>query len=240
LSWTQVIRVGLGEGNDARIVNFAESSAGVSFELLWKGEPWATITWSLSGLFNARNAAMAAVAGGLIRAGGKADPRGLDLSPLARFRGVKRRQELRGSIPGLTVMEDFAHHPTALAETLRSFRARFPGAKLTAAFEARSNTAGRKALQADFQAALSVADEIYLGPVHRPGLIAEADRFAPEEVVAGLRRQGRTAEAFPTNQALFERLAAQTLPAGAEPRVVTFFSNGSFDGIIPRYVAALK
>jgi len=240
LSWTQVIRVGLGENNDARIVDFVESAAGVRFELLWKGQPWAKVEWSLSGLFNARNAAMAAVAGGLIRAGGRADPRGIDLTALARFRGVKRRQELRGQIPGITVMEDFAHHPTALAETLRSFRARFPGAKLTAAFEARSNTAGRKALQADFQAALGVADEIYLGPVHRPGLIAEADRFSPEEVVTNLRRLGRTAEAFPTNQALLERLAQQTLPAGQEARVITFFSNGSFDGIIPKYVALLK
>jgi len=239
LNWTQVIRVGQGEKNDARIVDFAESASGVSFRLLWRGELWATVDWTLSGLYNARNAAMAAVAGGLIRAGGQADPRGIDLAPLARFRGVKRRQEVRGRVAGVTVMEDFAHHPTALAETLRSFRARFPNAKLAAAFEARSNTAGRKALQADFQAALGVADEIYLGPVHRPGLIAEADRFAPEEVAANLKRAGRWAEAFSTNQALYERLVQRTLPAGAEERVVTFFSNGSFDGILPKYLAAL-
>jgi len=238
LSWTQVIRVGLGEANDVRIVNFAESAAGVRFELRWKEQPWASIQWSLSGLFNARNAAMAAVAAGLSRAGGDADPRGIDSAPLARFRGVKRRQEQRATAPGLTVMEDFAHHPTALGETLRSFRARFPQAKLTAVFEARSNTAGRKAMQLDFQNALGVADEIYLGPVHRPGLIAEADRFDPAEVVANLQRQGRFAEAFQSNAALYERLVEQTLPPGKVERVITFFSNGSFDGIIPRFVSA--
>ena len=151
---------------------------------------------------------------------------------------MKRRQEQRATAPGLTVMEDFAHHPTALGETLRSFRARFPQAKLTAVFEARSNTAGRKAMQLDFQNALGVADEIYLGPVHRPGLIAEADRFDPAEVVANLQRQGRFAEAFQSNAALYERLVEQTLPPGKVERVITFFSNGSFDGIIPRFVSA--
>jgi UDP-N-acetylmuramate: L-alanyl-gamma-D-glutamyl-meso-diaminopimelate ligase len=239
LAWTQVIRVGLGENNDARIANFTEAPGAVQFELRWKNEPWTAVRWSLSGLFNARNAAMAAVAAGLIRAGGAADPRGLDLAPLARFRGVKRRQEQRAVVGSLTVMEDFGHHPTALGETLRSFRARFPQAKLTAVFEPRSNTAGRKALQLDFQNALGVADEIYLGPVHRPGLIAEANRFNPAEVVGHLTAQGRFAEAFASNTALYDRLVEQTLPAaGRAERVITFFSNGSFDGIIPRYVAA--
>ena len=96
------------------------------------------------------------------------DPAKLQLDSLARFRGVKRRQELLVSTPRLKVIEDFGHHPTALAETLQSIRARFPGHIIHAAFEPRSNTSRTKVLQAAFMRALALADEVYLGPVARP------------------------------------------------------------------------
>jgi UDP-N-acetylmuramate: L-alanyl-gamma-D-glutamyl-meso-diaminopimelate ligase len=238
MPWTRVIRVGTGEGNDVRIGDFKETAGGAEFTLSWGGAPWGRVRWTLPGLYNARNAAMAATAAGL--ALGSADPLALRLDSLARFRGVRRRQEVVASVPGLTVVEDFGHHPTALAETLRSFRARFPGAALTAVFEPRSNTARIRALQDDFERALGQADEVYLGPVSRPEKLAEDARFDPAAVVRHLTAQGRTAHAFPDNAALFERLAADTLPAGPRARVVVFFSNGSFDGIIPRYAAAAR
>jgi UDP-N-acetylmuramate: L-alanyl-gamma-D-glutamyl-meso-diaminopimelate ligase len=238
MPWTQVVRVGLGAGNDVRITAFAETAAGAEFSLAWRGAPWGRVRWAVPGLYNARNAAMAATAAGL--ALDPANPTVLALDALAQFRGVRRRQETIAAHPALTIIEDFGHHPTALAETLRSFRNRFPSAILTAVFEPRSNTARVKALQDEFRDALGLADEIYLGPVNRPEKLAEAARFDPAKVVADLAGRGRKARAFPDNGALAASLAADTLPAGPSARIVVFFSNGSFDGIIPRYAAAAK
>ena len=171
-------------------------------------------------------------------------PNALSLAALAAFRGVKRRQEVRLAAARTTVIEDFGHHPTALAETLQSLRARFPGALLTAVFEARSNTARTKAMQSGFMRALAQADEVYLGAVNRAEKIPAAERFDPEAVAQQLEAQGVEAHFATTNPALLEKLTANTLaPAGAaggKPRVVVFFTNGSFDGIIDGYVAAAK
>ncbi|MGH7996984.1 MAG: UDP-N-acetylmuramate--L-alanine ligase [Opitutaceae bacterium] len=246
--WTRVARVGEGPDNDGRIEGFSESASGAEFDLSWKGRPWGRIRWPLPGLFNARNAAMAAVAAGLALTaeGGRggasypaeADPRALRLDALDRFRGVRRRQEIKAAVGGLTIMEDFGHHPTALSETLRSLRSRFPGARLTAVFEPRSNTARGRALQTDFLTALTRADEVYLGPVNRAEKLCAEERFDAPDVAARLKAAGIDAEAFPGNAGLLDRLAARTLPPAGVRRVVVFFSNGSFDGIVARYTDA--
>jgi UDP-N-acetylmuramate: L-alanyl-gamma-D-glutamyl-meso-diaminopimelate ligase len=246
MAWTQVVRVGVDESNDVRVAGFSETPTGADFRLLWKGEEWGHVRWPQTGLFNARNAAMAATAAGL--ALDPTCPAVLALAPLARFRGVKRRQEVLLSDERVTVIEDFGHHPTALVETLQSFRARFPGAVLTAVFEPRSNTARTKAMQVGFMRALSQADEVYLGPVSRPELLALAERFDPEAVVQHLETQGVEAHCAPTNSALLDMLLAHTIffPAtevsgsARRPRVVAFFTNGSFDGIIAKYVSAIR
>jgi UDP-N-acetylmuramate: L-alanyl-gamma-D-glutamyl-meso-diaminopimelate ligase len=246
LPWTRVTRVGLGAECNVRITNFAEGPAGVRFSLVWDGQPWGEIAWAQPGLFNVRNAAMAATAAALALGGRER----LSLAPLARFRGVKRRQEQLVARPGLTVIEDFGHHPTALAETLTSLRARHPGALLTAVFEPRSNTARTKTLQVGFMRALALADEVFIGAVNRADKLKEADRFDAEAVVEHLETQGVHAATAPSNPEVLEKLkrsalaAAAALPAGsapaAKPRVVVFFSNGSFDGIIAAFAAAAK
>jgi UDP-N-acetylmuramate: L-alanyl-gamma-D-glutamyl-meso-diaminopimelate ligase len=239
LPWTRVVRVGTGVENDLRIVDFAETATGASFRLIWRGMPWAEVCWSQPGLFNARNAAMAACAAGLSL--DEKNPTMLRLGALARFRGVKRRQEILAGTPRLTVIEDFGHHPTALAETLRSFRARFPGATLTAVFEPRSNTARTKTFQEGFALALALADAVYLGAVSRAEKLAADERFDTMAVVQQLGTQGvRHAHAFTDNQALLEKLSADVLSAAEGSRVVVFFTNGSFDGIIPKFTAAVK
>jgi UDP-N-acetylmuramate: L-alanyl-gamma-D-glutamyl-meso-diaminopimelate ligase len=238
MPWTRVIRVGLDESNDARIIDFSENPAGSSFRLLWRGTEWARVSWPLPGIYNARNAAMAATAAGLAIAGDP--PTSLSLDALGRFRGVRRRQEVLASVPGLTVIEDFGHHPTALAETLQSFRARYPAALLTAVFEPRSNTARVKTLQAGFERALSHADEVYLGAVSRADTLREEERFDTEAVAENLEAQGLHARRFDSSSALHDALARDTLPLRGTPRVVIFFTNGSFDGIIARYAAAVK
>ncbi len=268
LPWTRTVRVGTGESNDTRIADFTETAAGASFRLLWRSQPWADVKWTQPGLFNARNAAMAATAAGLAlmervdrntltcgygsesalgsTRSTSANPTGLRLDALADFRGVKRRQEVLLRTPAITVIEDFGHHPTALAETLHSFRARFPGGRLTAVFEPRSNTARTKALQAGFLNALALADEVYLGAVSRAEKLNEDERFDAEAVAKHLAGHGVVAQAFATNAALLEALTNQALASKpvAVPRngsrVVAFFTNGSFDGIIPRFVAAVK
>jgi UDP-N-acetylmuramate: L-alanyl-gamma-D-glutamyl-meso-diaminopimelate ligase len=189
--WTRTVRVGTGEGNDVRITDFAESPAGAEFALSWRGRKWADVKWSQPGLFNARNAAMAATAAQLSVLPPDSDPEfvihyitnfregaSIRLEALARFRGVKRRQELLVDTPQLKVIEDFGHHPTALAETLHSLRARHPGLTVNAVFEPRSNTARTKVLQAGFTRALGLADEVYIGAVNRADKLKEGERFS--------------------------------------------------------------
>lgn len=247
MPWTSVVRVGTGEACDVRIADFAEDALGCRFTLTWRGARWGEVRWALTGLYNARNAAMAATAAGL--ALDRTNPTVLSLEPLARFRGVKRRQEILLTNDRLTVIEDFGHHPTALAETLQSFRARYPGAVLTAVFEPRSNTARSKAMQGGFMRALALADEVYLGAVSRADKLAADERFDPEDVAQHLETQGVQAYFAPTNAQVFDQLLANTQTAlstapsvkgGPRRRVVAFFTNGSFDGIIGRFVAAVN
>ncbi|RXK56191.1 Mur ligase [Oleiharenicola lentus] len=236
-SWTRTVKVGTGEGNDVRITHFAESPAGVEFTLTWRGEDPQVVRWSQPGIFNARNAAMAAVSAALALF--PDDPTQLKLDALARFRGVKRRQELLVDTPALKVIEDFGHHPTALAETLQSLRARHPGLTVNAVFEPRSNTARTKVLQASFTRALGLADEVYIGAVNRADKLKEGDRFDVEAVIQHLDVQGVHAYTADTNAALLDKLLANTSTA-REPQLVVFFTNGSFDGIIGRFVSGTK
>jgi len=237
-SWTQIIRVGVGKQNDVLISAFHESLDGVSFELEFKGKPWGKVAWQLPGIYNARNAAMAATAAGL--ALNPHDPTTLQLSALTQFKGVQRRQEILVNSPHLIVIEDFGHHPTAILETLKSLRARYHKAKLICVFEPRSNTARVKILESEFAHAFAQADETYLGPVHRRDKLDVANCFDTHSVVLGLEKQGLVAYDFPSNAELLIQLKSNTLNQTKNVRVVTFFSNGSFDGIISDFALAAK
>ena len=234
LPWTRVLRVGTDAGNDLRIVDFKEGSDGATFSLEWRGRRWTDVTWTQPGLFNARNAAMAALAAGL--AISPDDPTRLRTEALAKFRGVKRRQELLVNTPALKVVEDFGHHPTALAETLQSFRARFPGHLIHAAFEPRSNTSRTKVMQSAFMRALALADEVYLGPIDRAEKIKPEDRFDVEALMEFLDSQGVHGHTAPTNAKLLEKLKGIVRDEKSRPQVVVFFTNGSFGGIIAEFV----
>lgn len=238
MNWTQVLRVGVGARNDVQISDFQEDGRGATFTLRWKGERWGSVHWAMPGLFNARNAAMAATAAGL--ALDPQDPSQLNLEPLSRFRGVKRRQEVRWEREGLLVIEDFGHHPTAIGATLISMRARFPQQVITALFEPRSNTARTKVMQVQFTEALGEADEIYVGAVNRVESIRAENRFDPEAVIDALRMKGRQAFTADSNAALLDKLRAEICDDGSKRRVVIFFTNGSFDGIIDEFVSGLK
>jgi UDP-N-acetylmuramate: L-alanyl-gamma-D-glutamyl-meso-diaminopimelate ligase len=236
--WTRVVTVGTGEANLVRITGFTEDAGGAAFTLHWRGAKWAEVHWSQPGLFNARNAAMAATAAGL--ALDPDNPARLELGALSRFRGVKRRQQVLVDTPTLKVIEDFGHHPTALAETLQSFRLRYPGHVIHAAFEPRSNTSRTRIMQAGFMRALACADEVWLGAVSRAEKLTESERFDAEAVIQHLATQGVAARTAPTNQGLLELMLAGIAAADGAPSLMIFFTNGSFDGIIPRFVAAVQ
>lgn len=227
--WTQVIRVGVGEDNDLLIRNFQDSPKGAQFELAWKGELWAQVQWPMHGLFNVRNAAMASLAAAL--ASGFSDPREFDLSALSNFQGVRRRQDVLHVDDDWVVLEDFAHHPTAVASAIEALRAAYPDRKMTVCFEPRSNTAASSRFQAEFHSALSGADRVYFGAVHRAERMRPEDRLNAVAMAAALPE----ASAFHENELLFEALSVNI--SAESGGLVVFLTNGSFDGL-PKRLAA--
>jgi UDP-N-acetylmuramate: L-alanyl-gamma-D-glutamyl-meso-diaminopimelate ligase len=228
--WTQVRRVGVGAGNDLVIRNFQDAPTGAQFELVWQGELWAQVRWPMHGLFNARNVAMAALAAAY--ASGCEAPCQFDLSALAEFRGVRRRQDVLHVDDDWVVLEDFAHHPTAVANAIEALRAAYPGRRMTVCFEPRSNTAASSRFQIEFQAALSGADRVYLGAVHRAERMQLAERLNTAVMAEALP----AAKAFGSNEALFEQLRVDL--SHESGGLVIFFSNGSFDAV-PLRIAEL-
>lgn len=231
VTWAPVVRVGTAASNDAMITDFTEAPTGSAFTLRWKGKEWGRVKWALPGLFNARNAAMAAVSAGLLL--DAQDPTKLKLEALHKFQGVKRRQEILLDRADLVAIEDFGHHPTALALTLASLRARYPGHRLVACFEPRSNTAARKIMQDGFRAALAQADDVFLAPPHRANKLAN-ESFDSAGVARVLSTAGRRGYAPASAEELLAQLLL-SVRSDAQPRCVVFFSNGAFGGIISKF-----
>ncbi|MGJ8641194.1 MAG: UDP-N-acetylmuramate--L-alanine ligase [Opitutaceae bacterium] len=227
VSWTQVITVGEGADNDLQIANFQDSAECAQFDLIWKGHQWTTIRWKMHGLFNARNAAMAALASAF--ASGLQDPTEFDLGALGSFKGVKRRQDVLYDDDQWTVIEDFAHHPTAVAGALEALRAAYPDRPIHACFEPRSNTAATSLFEEDFTAALAAADSVYLGAVHRADRMKPDERLNTAKMVSYLITSERNAYAFDSNEALLKKLLVNI--QSSDNGLVVFFSNGSFDGV---------
>lgn len=233
VSWAPVLRVGIGENCDIRILNFRETPEGSEFDLTWRGNVWGHVAWAQSGIFNARNAAMAATACALYTATDKPEW-AFPLENLSKFQGVKRRREILVDTPSLVAIEDFGHHPTALKLTLQALRERYPNRKLIAAFEPRSNTAVRKLLQDAFTDALGNADAALIAPVHHAS--GGAEKMNTAEVAEALRSRRVEAHAPETTEqllAVLESLADAATPDA--PALVVFFSNGAFGGIIKRF-----
>jgi len=236
VTWAPVVKVGVGENNDVQIKNFSETSDGSTFSILWKGTLWAKVEWSLTGLFNARNAAIAAASAGLFL--NPQNPTQLKLDSLKKFKGVMRRQEVLIENNNLICIEDFGHHPTAIHCTLESLRNRYPSHELVACFEPRSNTAARKVMQDSFGEALALADAIYLPPAHRADKLG-SDSFDSAGIAKTLQQKGRQAWACESHESLLEKLISDCRSA-TKPKLVVFFSNGSFGGIIQKFAQTFK
>jgi UDP-N-acetylmuramate: L-alanyl-gamma-D-glutamyl-meso-diaminopimelate ligase len=221
-----IVEVGFSENCAERIRDVSYSSQGSSFSL---GE--IRFDSPLIGEFNVRNAAMAAAAA-----------RFYGLAPeviqtaLTSFEGIARRQEVRGSARGVTVIDDFGHHPTAIRETLSALRHRFPGHRLWAIFEPRSNTTRRAVFQHELPAALQLADGVILAQIAALEQIPAEERLNPEAVVTAIAEAGRIA--------FYERdagaIVARIVPLLVPNDVVVIFSNGGFDGIHEKLLARLR
>ncbi|MCY3714706.1 MAG: UDP-N-acetylmuramate:L-alanyl-gamma-D-glutamyl-meso-diaminopimelate ligase [Gemmatimonadetes bacterium] len=204
----------------ARNVSFDPGST--SFDLFERDEHRARLSTSQLGEHNVRNA-LAVVAA--------ARRYGVSWPDLARslesFPGVKRRLEVRGEVNGITVYDDFAHHPTAVEATLDALRKTAPNRRTWAVFEPRSATTIRRTFQDAYATAFDQADRVLIAPVYLPEKAPPGNRFSVEALVAGLRERGVDAEAPGNVEQIVSRLAGQAVPGDR----IVFMSNGGFGGI---------
>jgi UDP-N-acetylmuramate: L-alanyl-gamma-D-glutamyl-meso-diaminopimelate ligase len=154
----------------------------------------------------------------------------------ASFSGIARRQEIRGEAGGVTVIDDFGHHPTAISQTLQALRHRFRGQRLWAIFEPRSNTTRRAVFQQQLPEALKVADGVFISQVARLDQIPEDQRLKPERVVAAIAEVGRPAFYEQNANAIVDRI----IPLLKPKDVVVVFSNGGFDNIHEKLLTRLR
>jgi len=158
------------------------------------------------------------------------------LQALADFQGVKRRQEILGEVNGITVVEDFAHHPTAVDLTLKCMRERFPKRRVLAVFEPRSATSRRKVFQQDYARAFAQADAVFMAQPFDQSKIVEQDRFSTDELIEELRNKKLHAESAANADGLVEKMGAYARPKD----VILIMSNGGFDGIYQKLLSRLK
>ena len=217
--------VGTGEACDVRIAITAAKVESTDFTL-----NGIVFSVPMIGEFNVRNAAMAISAA---RFGGLSDEE--IRTGLASFRGVKRRQTERGEKNGITIIDDFGHHPTAIRETLKGLRQRYAGRRLWALFEPRSNTSRRKVLQNDLIEALKAADGSVLAAINAIEKVPVELRLDPEQVMREVNAAGRECYYEPGTDAIIERLKASTRSGD----VIVVFSNGGFDGMHEKLLARL-
>jgi UDP-N-acetylmuramate: L-alanyl-gamma-D-glutamyl-meso-diaminopimelate ligase len=223
---------GLDPAADWRATEITPADGRVRFDVWRGGEPFGQFSSPLHGAHNVRNALAAIAVGSAAGLSSEEVKEGI-----ASFEGVRRRLELRGEARGIAVFDDFAHHPTAILETVRAVTWSYPGRRVWAIFEPRSATSCRRVFQDDFSRAFeeSRADEIILAPVFRSTL-PEDERLDVDQLVSGLRRAGLHARQIPTVADIVATVAAEARHGD----LVVIMSNGGFDGIHEKLLAALR
>jgi UDP-N-acetylmuramate: L-alanyl-gamma-D-glutamyl-meso-diaminopimelate ligase len=222
----QMIEVGFSENCAQRIRDVAYSTEGSRFKL---GED--TFDIPLIGEFNVRNAAMALAAARFYDV-----PQAEIKNALKTFSGIARRQEVRGEARGVKVIDDFGHHPTAIGQTLHALRHRYPGQRIWAVFEPRSNTTRRAVFQQQLPDALKLADGTFISQVAKLEQIPENERLNPEAVVDLIAQSGRPAFYEKNADAIIDRITPMLQPND----IVAVFSNGGFDNIHEKLLHRLK
>ena len=221
-------------GGDFRATNIRSGADGSFFDIEHVGKCIARdIHLPIGGKMNVANALSAYV---LLSESGLASDE--IMAGLKAFSGVVRRQEVIGEAKGITVVDDFAHHPTAIRVTLDAIAERFAGRRILAAFEPRSNTARRNVFQDGFASAFNRAARVYLGPVYfkENDPIPPAERLDTAVLASEIKRRGPAAAACSSNDEILERMLADSRPGD----VALFMSNGPFDRLKQRFLEALK
>src|SRR5271157_2907932 len=205
-----------------RIANLQLGEERTSWSVVRDGKPWADFEFALGGEYNVWNATAAAAL-----AANYEISKDVIAKALETFRSVKRRLEVKAEVNGVTIIDDFAHHPTAIAGTLRALRTVYPGRRLWVVFEPRSNTLRRKIFEGELVESLALADQVIVASVYRADAIPEAQRLSVGAIVDGLVRAGKPARELADADAIVTAIAPE-LRSGD---VVAILSNGGFGGI---------
>jgi UDP-N-acetylmuramate: L-alanyl-gamma-D-glutamyl-meso-diaminopimelate ligase len=226
-----VERYGAKTADGFQISNLQFEPDHTSWQVLHKGKPWADLECPLAGEYNAWNATAAAA---LAFSCGIPIPE--IQKALKTFKSVKRRLEVKAQVNGITIIDDFAHHPTAIAGTLKALRARYAGARLWAILEPRSNTLRRRVLQSDLARSLAGADEVIVAGVFRSEAVPVNERLELPELAAEIELNGRRARLL----ADADEIVKTAAPEMRSGDVVAILSNGGFGGIYEKLPARLR
>jgi UDP-N-acetylmuramate: L-alanyl-gamma-D-glutamyl-meso-diaminopimelate ligase len=226
-----VERYGSAAGSEWRITNLKFDAGRTSWTVSNNNSHWANLEFSLAGEYNVWNATAAvamAAAYGIFKE---------EISAaLKTFKSVKRRLEVKAEVNGITIIDDFAHHPTAIAGTLKALRARYSGARLWAILEPRSNTLRRRVLQSDLARSLAMADEVVVAAVFRSDAVAESERLDLPTLAEDIQKFGKRARLIDDADEIVKAISPEMRPGD----VVAILSNGGFGGIYEKLPAQLE
>jgi len=225
-----VITYGFEPGNDWVASGVSIEHDQMRFNVDYKGEPYGEVVLSATGRHNVLNSLAA-----LIVAQGRGIRRESITQALVTFQSVKRRMDVKGEVNNILVVDDFAHHPTAIRATIDAARLRWPKRRLWAILEPRSNSMRRRVFQDALPQSLALGDHVILGSVHRATQLSDDQRLDPESIAAGVRQLGKDARVFPGAEAIAEFLATEARPND----LLLVMSNGSFDGLCDKLLRRL-
>ena len=217
-----------------RIDNLRLGKQRTSWSVLRGGKLWADFEFPLGGEYNVWNATAATAL-----AANYGISKDAIAIALASFRSVKRRLEVKAEVNGVTIIDDFAHHPTAIEQTIRALRARYPLSRLWVILEPRSNTMRRNVLQDALARSLALADQVVVAAIFKSEAIPEAERLDLQRVIADIQSRGKQARILADADAIVSSIA----PELRDRDVVAILSNGGFGGIyekLPQRLGELK
>ncbi|HET9742149.1 MAG TPA: UDP-N-acetylmuramate:L-alanyl-gamma-D-glutamyl-meso-diaminopimelate ligase [Terriglobales bacterium] len=224
-------RYGLQEGSAWRAADVTFAPTETRWSIIREGQRWAELRMELAGEYNVLNATAAAA-----MAAQYDIPIEAISEALATFKSVKRRLEVKAEVAGVTVIDDFAHHPTAIAETLKALRTRYPARRLWAVLEPRSNTLRRNVFFEKLIESLGIADQIVVASVFKVEAIPEKERLSTAALIKELKKRGHAARECKDAEAIIESIA----PEVKEGDVIAILSNGGFGGIYEKLPARLQ
>jgi UDP-N-acetylmuramate: L-alanyl-gamma-D-glutamyl-meso-diaminopimelate ligase len=226
-----VITYGFDPQNDWIASDVSLSDDQMHFRVHYRGDLYGEFSLSASGRHNVLNALAA-----LVVAQGRGIRADSIQSALATFQSVKRRMDVKGQFDNILVVDDFAHHPTAIRATIEAVRLRWPKRRLWAILEPRSNSMRRRVFQEALPQSLALGDRVILGSVHRAGQLSDDQRLDPESIASAVRQLGKDAQVFASSEAIADYLAAEARPND----LLLVMSNGSFDGLCEQLLTRLQ